>query len=136
MSNTIHESDAGCWLDGNQGWHNPYRAIYRAQQWGFTVTADDEEVIELYKRWHGGDMSAEEQKATDWAIEAVSGQGGLCDKATEYLDSIAPEGFAFHWDAGELSLLCLCQIEGTEENTELLKSRNYYCGRCAARYDS
>jgi hypothetical protein len=46
----------------------------------------------------------------------------IVQEATEYLASKAPEGYAFEWDMGEFGLYSLCQIEGTEEYDEHLKS--------------
>jgi hypothetical protein len=140
MPKQITLDQTGCWLDGNQGWNNNYRVVYRAQEWGFKIDSEDEMIVEAYrldgdkpaifellldklgeddwKPWkslsdayrefNGGDnhsLEREAEKLAEAAQEGVTGQGELCDKATEYLDSLAPDGYAFNWDMGELSLL-------------------------------
>lgn len=124
MTDRITEDMAGCWLDGHMGYHNHYRVVDLAQEYGWTISDGDQSMVERYRRNPHDD---------DGAYDAMLDQGGLVDKATEYLDSLAPEGFAFNWDMGELSLMCLCQIEGTEENGEALKSDTNQCSRCDQR---
>lgn len=136
MTKKITPDMTGCWLEGHHGWHNTYEVIGLAQKRGFQLDAEDEAYIQKWKRWRGGDMSHlesvtfEDEDGSDW----MDGQGGLVEKATEYLDSLAPDGFAFNWDMGELSLLCLCQIEGTEENEALMKTHNNQCATCEQRW--
>jgi hypothetical protein len=151
MTEQIPESAVGCWLDGHFGWHNNYRVIERAESCGFVLDDDDRRLVEVYKL--NGDVEylarqladklerssdvppaarQEAEELIEAASEVVLGQGGLSDKATEHLDSLAPEGYAFNWDAGELSLLCLCQIEGTEEN-QALGYVHDQCARCDER---
>lgn len=101
----IEESEAGCWLDGNQGWNNTWRVIERAENYGFKVSDEDRALIEKYKETSGTDEDAH---------EVISGQGELSDKATEWLEELAPNGFTFVWDAGELSLM-------TDEEAELFQ---------------
>lgn len=98
----ITAADAGCWLDGSQGWHNAYRVVDRAEGYGFTVPP--EYATALYRYRTNGHGAHED----DW--EAVNGQGELSDMATDYLQERAPEGFEFHWDAGELSLVESWQV--------------------------
>jgi hypothetical protein len=35
----------------------------------------------------------------------VINQGGICDQATGYLNTLAPEGFSFGWHEGSLMLM-------------------------------
>lgn len=35
----------------------------------------------------------------------VTNQGGIADEATDYLDTLAPEGYAFGWHEGNLFLM-------------------------------
>lgn len=146
MTKRITEDMAGCWLDGHYGWTNHYRVVDRAQEWGFQIDADEQKLVDVYRlnddesevlklllADREGDMPTdadrrEAEGLIEDAADVMLGQGGLVDKATEYLDSLAPEGMAFYWDMGELSLLCLCQIEGTEENEALMKTDKYHCG--------
>lgn len=90
----IGEDMIGCWLDGHMGWHNAYRVIERAEEYGFKVTDEDRAEIEAYKESSGTSDS-----------EAIIGQGELSDKATEWLEELAPKGYTFVWDMGELSLM-------------------------------
>lgn len=159
MTDKITEDMVGCWLDGHHGWQNSFRVVDRAQEWGFQITDDEQRLVDAYRADdvekivnlllkerlgnpgpRGQEVTvsmdavfAEAEALHEDAIGAVTGQGGLTDKATEYLDSLAPEGFAFHWDDG-LALMCLCQIEGTDENMALLKTDKYHCDRCAERW--
>jgi hypothetical protein len=106
---------AGCWLDGAMGWHNTYRVIYRAQEWGFRISREDSTAVRLYA---SGDVektaklyTRTEQpevisydRAAEWVQEISS-------DATEHLQERAPEGYVFTWDAGELLLLAESECE-------------------------
>ena len=48
--------------------------------------------------------------------DCVIGQGELADKATEYLQSLAPSGFVFEWDMGELCLIHSEDCTGCEHD--------------------
>jgi hypothetical protein len=85
---TITAADAGCWLDGAMGWHNTYRVIYVAQRYGFALDADDETMVAEY---------AVDHVESDADYEAVY---ALSNEATDYLQSLAPEGYDFVWDDG------------------------------------
>jgi len=92
----ITEADAGCWLDGSMGWHNTYRVIDRAIGYGWYAGQPTElaEVEEISRRAEASDPTLDQEILSDNA-----------DLATGYLQSIAPEGYVFEWDAGELTLL-------------------------------
>jgi hypothetical protein len=45
-------------------------------------------------------------------VDVMISQGGMVDEATEHLESIAPAGYHFEWDMGELSLVACEDIEG------------------------
>lgn len=105
MTEKITPDMAGCWLDGSQGWHNTYRIIDRAQEWGWTGPSEEgwegwEDVVSRYRADEG----------TDDDHEAVIGQGGLADHAFAYLDSLTVSCH-FERDMGELTLL-RCQDLG------------------------
>ncbi len=94
----ISPSDAGCWLEGAQGWANNYRVVdWAAGTFGFTVPEEYKAALEDYRK--NGPSASEDS----W--EAMVGQGGLSDQATDHLQKLAPDGFEFVWDAGELSLM-------------------------------
>lgn len=106
---TIPPDMAGTWLDGAMGWRNTYRVIHRAQEWGFRISREDSTAIRLYAT---GDVEKTARlytrtaqpvivtydRAAEWVAE-------ICQDATEHLESRAPEGYRFVWDAGELALL-------------------------------
>lgn len=100
---------AGCWLDGNQGWHNHYRVVELAVGYGLPLTAEDKAALAGYVEDRENGIDTEEAGER---FEAVLGQGGLVDKATDHLESLAPSGFHFEWDMGELSLVSCEAIEG------------------------
>lgn len=88
---------AGTWLEGCHGWTNNYRAIDRAEEFGFVIPPEYAEALADYRE-NG-------PSAHEGSWEAIIGRRELCDMATDYLESLAPEGFTFEWDAGELSLI-------------------------------
>jgi hypothetical protein len=112
---------AGTWLDGAIGWRNNGRVIEIAKHWGWKPSYPgyaSKRALAQYRRtitravqiYMSGDTDAVlrskyEELTYDEIAEMVTGQGGLCDEVTEYLQSIAPEGYTFEWDAGELSLV-------------------------------
>lgn len=99
---------AGCWLDGNAGWHNHYRVVQLAVGQGFDLKPEDEKALDAYVQWRRDEIEDEEGVLA----EAITGQGGLVDKATDHLEGLAPAGHHFEWDMGELSLLPCSEIEG------------------------
>lgn len=94
--NKITQDMAGCWLDGHFGWHNTYRVIGIARAYGFTVGFDDMALVERYS--HEGESGDETGLEYAQAVEEIA------DDATDYLNTLAPEGYCFEWDAGELML--------------------------------
>lgn len=98
----ITPADAGTWLMGSLAAINPVRVVTRAEEYGFTVPV---EYAEDLRRADEDDYDglSEDDALTAW--EAVHGQGGLSDMATDYLNGLAPEGWVFEWSMGELSLI-------------------------------
>ena len=88
------ESDCGTHLDGTHGWQNAARVVRKAMGYGFTVDADELADLERYETDSGNDDH-----------ETVGGQGGLSDRATDFLGEITAPGLEWVWDAGELSLM-------------------------------
>ncbi|MDJ0463084.1 hypothetical protein [Streptomyces sp. H27-C3] len=99
----ITAADAGCWLEGSQGWTNNHRVVDRAGSYGFVVPEEYEQALEDYRQ--NGPAASEDS----W--EAVVGQGELSDQATDYLQDRAPDDYEFVWDAGELSLMKSTEAE-------------------------
>ena len=93
----------GTWLEGTHGWTNTYRIVEIAQTHGFTLDDDDLAALKWYKSTSGG--CGEGTDAEESMAEAVMGQGGLSDKATDYMEEMLPGGWTLLWDAGELSLI-------------------------------
>jgi hypothetical protein len=84
------------------------------------VLSPDDLALTDWYRERGGDgddapgltLSTGETLDALSAWEAVAGQGSLSDKATEYLGGLAPVGYAFEWDMGEL---CLIESDDSED---------------------
>lgn len=97
MGAQITPADAGCWLDGSQGWHNTYRVCQRAMDYGWLTgdAAERQAVISLIERYSEGEQD----------IDLSESMSEASDDATDYLNSLAPEGYIFVWDAGELTLM-------------------------------
>lgn len=95
------EADAGTWLDGSRGWANGYRVVLRAcREWGWKVP---EEHWDDWAPFAAAALGGRYDPIL-WA-KANGDDDGLVKKATEHLQSLAPEGYVFVWDAGELSLI-------------------------------
>lgn len=99
----ISEELAGCWLDGHFGYHNAYRVVDRAKEYGFKVPEEYRSVMDKYHE--NGDETGFESMLTEEEWEAIHGQGELSEKATNWLEELAPKGYVFVWDAGEFSLM-------------------------------
>lgn len=97
----ITADQAGCWLDGHMGWHNTYRVIDLAFDYGWTPEdkPDIERIVEIFKGNPSVECSDEEMDNAHDAIHDIS------QEATDYLDSLAPRGYYFQWDMGELCLV-------------------------------
>lgn len=93
---------AGCWLDGAMGWHNAYRVVDRAEEYGFVVPPEYTDELRRFRNSDHDELTDDEWLTVQ---EAISGQGELSDMATDYLQERAPAGYVFVWDMGELSLL-------------------------------
>lgn len=88
---------AGTWLDSWHDWHNSYRVIDHAVEFGFQVPGEYYTALQEYRKDGGADMSDDD-------YESITGQGGLSDMATEFLNNRAPQGYSFEWNMGELGL--------------------------------
>lgn len=111
---------AGTWLDGSQGWRNAARVVWRAQEYGFTIDTDDAAILSAF--YAGPEesvtLSTGETLDAESVAEAVSGQGELSDRATAYLNSLAPDGYVFEWDAGELAMVVDVESDTVREYLE------------------
>ena len=91
----IPASMAGTWLEGTYGIYNGPRAVQRAVEWGWEVP---EEVRDMWEAINFDPIDID-------AFDEVNGDdGNLVTLATDYLQSIAPDGYVFRWDDG-LSLI-------------------------------
>lgn len=121
---------AGTWLDGRRGWHNAYRVVDRAEEYGFVVPDEYADALRRYREEDYDGLTDDERYDVNGAIVD---QGGLSDKATEYLDLRAPAGYEFHWDAGELSLVeswMRCASDGGGCTEEQRCPEHCDCGEC------
>lgn len=128
MTVKIPESMIGPWLDGHFGWHTTYMAIDSAQTWGLGLSESDVDFVQEWKRWRNYDMKTAERAdfEADGNEEYIE---TLRERATDHLNSIAPDGTEFCWDMDEFSLLCKCQIEGNEEYGEIMENGTNHCER-------
>lgn len=97
------EVGTGCWLDGCHGWTNSYRVVDLAVAHGMELDAEDAAVVNWYR--NSGESDTDASDETLDKLEAMNGQGGISDKATEYLSEQLPDGWVIRWDAGEMSVL-------------------------------
>lgn len=84
-------NDVGTWLDGALGWHNNYRVLQIAAICGMELDSDTADLVKEYERGNNEGMDP------DLVEVAVQ-------EATDYLDTLAPSGYGFYWEAGELIL--------------------------------
>ncbi|MFD5697816.1 hypothetical protein [Streptomyces lasiicapitis] len=89
----ITEEMAGCWLDGYFGWLNVGRVIELAMVHGYRP--DHPDIGGLLKRFQANEP-------TSAADRDVWDMNDFADEATDYLTDRAPDGYAFHWECGEL----------------------------------
>lgn len=92
----------GTWFDGQYGWTNSYRIIDLAVGHGFPMNDDDRAVLEWYRNSGDSDAGASDEELN--MLEAATGQGGLSDKATDFMQDLLPEGWVLRWEDG-LTLL-------------------------------
>lgn len=94
--------ESGTWLDGAKGWRNSYRIIDIAEEYGMELDDDARAAVEWYRSTGDSDAGASDDDLT--RLEIVTGQGGLSDRATEYMQELLPDGWTLLWDDG-LSLV-------------------------------
>lgn len=91
--------DIGTHLDGAHGWHNNYAVVDLAMEHGMELDAEERADLEAYRKDQGHGSHN-----PDGVPGALLNQGGLVDKATNFLESVTEDGLSWEWDAGELSL--------------------------------
>jgi hypothetical protein len=128
MTRKITPTDAGCWIDEINGWHAHYQVAELALSLGWLTSKDPavplpgyastprrkraetrarrSEVRAVLAAYKGGQDTARYRQAEiDDVPGQVINQGGICDQATDYLSTLAPEGFSFGWHEGNLMLM-------------------------------
>lgn len=108
-----NEVEAGCWLDGAAGWTNSYRIVDIATHHGMKLDAEDAAVVEWYRET--GNSDADDSDETLDKLEAMTGQGGITDKAVEYIGEQLPEGWVLNVEMGEYIVMMdwvECAAEG------------------------
>lgn len=93
---------AGVWLDGARGWYNTCFVVDIAQEWGFPLELEAELIVNAYRN-SADTLKLEEGRVIE-TYDISEYANDIADDATEYLNSLAPEGFWFEWDMGELRL--------------------------------
>lgn len=87
----------GCWLDGKSGWRNSGRVIILAIDYGFKPPEGIGPTIRLVNQY----MSGADMPGQISLYEAID---SLAEAATDYMSSVAPDGYYFEWEAYELTL--------------------------------
>jgi hypothetical protein len=117
MPRRITPDDSGCWIDEINGWSVHWQvaelamslgwlgsddptvehAITRRQRISETMRRRGElrAILAAYKR--GDTATAYRGMVVDDIAGTVINQGGIADEATDYLNCLAPEGYAFGW---------------------------------------
>src|SRR5579859_8081326 len=128
MTPKITPAEAGCWIDEINGWHAHYQVAELALSLGWLTSKDPtaplpryataprrkraetrarrseiRAVLAAYKRGQG--TARYRQVDIDDVPGQVIDQGGICDEATDYLNTLAPSGFSFGWHEGSLMLM-------------------------------
>jgi hypothetical protein len=114
MPEKFSPDSAGVWLDGSLGWHNSYRVVDIAEAYGFELTTEEEYARLLYRSddpelrmvLPNGDVLTYED-ASGYFMDPDC----LVDRATAFLQDMAPDGYYFAWDMGELSLVPESEME-------------------------
>lgn len=120
----IPHTEAGTWLEGSHGWTNSYRVVDRAEAWGWDLgKADGEDVAEVRRIVQAYRDGVADDDDSEEMIR-------ISNEATDYLSSIAPWGYDFGWDAGELSLY------ETEMCAEEVHDLDQTCGNLALMIDT
>lgn len=116
-----NQVEAGCWLDGAAGWTNSYRIVDTAVHHGMELDAEDAAVVEWYRASGESDSGASDAELDK--LEAMTGQGGITDKAIEYLGEQLPDGWVLNVDMGEYIVMrdwveCSAEGNGCEVDTD------------------
>lgn len=86
----FQDNDTGHYVDDNHGWRISIRVVEFAMEQGFKIENTRDRVrFEMCQETDGERFFSE-----------VIDQGGLCDQALEYLDSISDDGLYWELDGG------------------------------------
>jgi len=99
----ILPSDAGTWLDGSMGWHNIYRVVDLARDYGFQLTEEEFRILKFFRGLKSLTAVSLNKWKENWDL--VEEMDQISTKAYEHLNSLAPDGFQFEWDGYELFLV-------------------------------
>lgn len=86
----FRDSSIGCVLDGSQGWHNTYRVVDLAVEYGLELDTYEATALEAYRV----------NDADDDQLSTVLDQGGLSERALEHLQARTAPGLTWVWDDG------------------------------------
>lgn len=116
-----NKAEAGCWLEGAQGWTNSYRIVDIAVGHGMELNVDDAAIVEWYRKSGDSDSSASDDELDK--LEAMTGQRGITDKAIEYMNEQLPEGWVLNTEMGEYTVLedwveCSAEGNGCDVDTD------------------
>lgn len=113
MTARITPTEAGCWIDEINGRESPAIVAEIAMGLGWLKGRDRRdtmsqrgEVRAIIRAYRSGSETAWFRRVK---IDDVPGQminqAGIADEATDYLNTLAPEGYAFGWHDGSLFLM-------------------------------
>jgi hypothetical protein len=95
----------GEWLSDSDGWHNIYRVVFLAAEFGFNPGPDAPMVISNYQDCVSGGRPERTMRTIDGTQFVNDVMSDLYDRACEYLEDHAPVGHVLIWDTGSLYLL-------------------------------
>lgn len=101
--------ETGCWIAGHHGWRANLEVVAIAEAFGFVVEGADQTMLAHYANdTYEADLpDGTTVDVADWII----GIGGLVDQATDYLNTLVPDGYRFGWYDGEFFLWPLTEWE-------------------------
>lgn len=122
-----NQVEAGCWLEGAHGWTNSYRIVDVATHHGMELDTEDAAIVEWYRA--SGDSDAGSSDAELDRLEAMTGQGGITDRAIDYMGEQLPEGWVLTTDMGEYTVMRDWQDCANEGNGCEIQLKNDGQGR-------
>ncbi|MBU6430091.1 MAG: hypothetical protein KGR26_13835, partial [Cyanobacteria bacterium REEB65] len=93
----ISAAETGCWIDGHWGQYGTARLVDIAQSYGYQ---DGEDCAIAGRILASMGPAPDITQPGDW--DCIT---DAADRAEEYLNSLAPDGYCFSWEDGEFFLM-------------------------------